>query len=279
MSAEPTQAANQTAPGQPAADPHSYRDVLHSLITMGTDLARLLHQQATAQAQAAPSAPGPQPVPSLTPEALITLTTAFDGIARTIRRSIALAGTLDRPRLPTRNPAHARTAARQRIIREVEDAIQRASHAAEHAWPEDGSDTTVSAADLQAELRERLDAPDLDDDLTTRPVAEIITEIRRDLGLAAPSGTAPWKRRTPADLAVLRARAAAASAPRQPGAASKEPRSDTKLPAPAFDPERLAAIHTGPIRPGASPAPGPAKSIAASPRHPAHIPWRPPPDG
>lgn len=46
---------------------------------------------------------------------------------------------------------------------------------------------------------DRLDAPDLEDDITTRPVADI-TEICRDLGRDALPGTHPWTRRTPNDI-------------------------------------------------------------------------------
>ncbi len=52
MSAQPAQAALHDDPGQQAADACIYRLALHDLIGMGTDLARLLHGQATAQAQA-----------------------------------------------------------------------------------------------------------------------------------------------------------------------------------------------------------------------------------
>jgi hypothetical protein len=81
-------------------------------------------------------------------------------------------------------------AARRRIVREVEDAIQRTVGDAE-------------AAILHADLIDRLDGPDLDDDIDTRPIADIIADICRDLGLAAMPGTHPWKRRTAADVAAL----------------------------------------------------------------------------
>ncbi len=48
MSAQAIHAALHDDPGQQAADARIYRTALHDLITMGTDLARLLHEQATA---------------------------------------------------------------------------------------------------------------------------------------------------------------------------------------------------------------------------------------
>jgi hypothetical protein len=62
---------------------------------------------------------------------------------------------------------------------------------------------------------DRLDGPDLDGFDLDRPVADLIADICRDLGLAAAPGTHPWKRRTPDDIAILCARAAA---PRPPPA-------------------------------------------------------------
>jgi hypothetical protein len=105
---------------------------------------------------------------------------------------------------PIRHAAQHRLAVRRRIIREVEDAIQRSSE-------DNDADT------LHAEFLDRLDAPDLDDGLEGHPVADIIADICRDLGIAAPPGTHPWKHRTPEDIASLCARAgaprAAAAAP------------------------------------------------------------------
>ena len=65
---------------------------------------------------------------------------------------------------------------------------------------------------LEAELRERMDAPDLEDDIAGRSVADIVADICRDLGIAASPGSHPWKRRTPGDLTELFARAAGVGA-------------------------------------------------------------------
>ncbi len=97
-----------------------------------------------------------------------------------------------------------RTAARKQIIRDLEDTIHREAH---------GREAETEA--LHAELYERLDTMDLDDDLDTLPIAEIIAALRRDLGLdphRTTRGISPWKRRRPADVRALCARAARPSA-------------------------------------------------------------------
>ena len=182
MSSNPTPATHPTDPGQQAEDTGFYRQVLHDFITIGADLARTLHQQATTPAPA-PQHPKPTPKPPATP--LPEIIAAFDRLARAVRRSILLARSLATPPPPARDPAAHRTAARKQVIRAVEDAIQRASQHAHDAQSHDAAEA------LTAELHDRLDAPDLDDDLATRPIADIITEIRRDLGLASPPGDTP----------------------------------------------------------------------------------------
>ena len=135
-------------------DTQYYRQVLHDLIDMGTDLARLVHAQATrepAPNAPAPSAPAPAPAPAPTYDP----TLAFDRIARCVRRCVALARRLAQQHPPPAHAAHPRAAARKRIIRDVEDAIHRTA---------DGP----QAESLRAEFATRLDAPDLDDDVATR---------------------------------------------------------------------------------------------------------------
>ncbi len=114
-----------TDPNQPdrqqAESTGFYLQVLHELINMGTDLARAVHQQATAE-------PAADATPTTT--AAPDPTIAFDRIARTIRRTIVLARHVAEP-LPERaaSPdAHKRTAARKQIIRAVEDAIESRVH-------------------------------------------------------------------------------------------------------------------------------------------------------
>ena len=316
MSAQPTQATHPNDPGQPATDPHGHRAVLNDLIGMGAGLARLLHAQATLQAQAAQAAGPPHPTPHAPWEppstTLINLAAAFDRISRGVRRGIILAQRLANPPAPApaQDPARHRAAARKRILREVEDTIHRTTH-------EGGR-----AESLQTELRDRLDAPDLDDDLTTRPIPDIIAELCRDLGLATPPGGArPWPRRTPADIHDLCTRAAAPShqpgAPRpgpphpshpsaQPAAAphtqgrratppgncpldgssgpKPPPAAEPKAPRPRTGPQAAQPRHgftprtrPTPAQPGAGPPAHSANPVAALLHHPARARWRPPP--
>jgi hypothetical protein len=239
-------------PGQQATAPHDYGEVLHDLIIMGTDLARLLHQQAAVQAAQQAVAPAQQateaqPAPTPAPDPLVSTVAAFDRTARGVRRGVLLARSLAGPVQPAHDPSRDRAAIRKRILREVEDTIQRPGAGNER--DSDGSDD----AGLHAELRDRLDAPDLDDDITSRPVADIITEICRDLGLDAHPGTRPFKRRTPDDIRQLCARAAAPSAARQPGAGPQGPRQNATQCAP--EPATPAAV------PRAQPDPVQARSI------------------
>ncbi len=162
-----------------------YRAALHEIISLGTALARQI-QAATLDAEAA------LPLPEAA--------AAFERTTRAVRRSILLATRLNQApeaqNAATRNAEKTRTAARKRIIREVEDNITRARR------PESEADA------LQAEFQDRLDSPDLLDEIDTRPTPEIIADILRDLDLAALPGMGrPWRRRTPADITHLLARA------------------------------------------------------------------------
>lgn len=224
MPMQPTPTSDDVAVDEAAADTAYYKRVLHELIDMGMGLARMLHVEATRMLDV----PAPEPgEPFIPPNIKFQPTPAFDRMARNIRRTIMLARSLDEPAAARAAKAPARTAARQTVIRRVEDEIQR-----EAEGPE--------AESLHAELRERLDAPEFDDDLTTRPIDDIIAEIRHDLGLAATPGRRLWKRRTPAELAILHARAAA-----PPGAASDPSLTIAWPPRPATEPHRpLAQMRT-----------------------------------
>jgi hypothetical protein len=150
------------------------QDVLNDLVDLGHELARAIVEQTKTRVMPA-----------------ATAALAFERVTRCVRRCAWLVRELAKP-LNTTD----RVAARKQIIRTVEDTIQRT---AEH--PDD-------AEALHGELRERLDSPDLEDDIHSRPIIEIIADICRDLGLAHSPGSHPWKRRTPADLARLVAYAA-----------------------------------------------------------------------
>ena len=161
-------------------------DAATKLITLGVSLAQHIHDRTTAQPDTD----------------LVEASKAFERVSRGTRRAIMLARKLAEP--------PRRTAARKRIIRDVEDVIQRDAD-------DDEGET------LHAELMDRLDSPDLEDDIDSLPVEAIITDILRDFGLAHLPGTHPWKRRTPDDVAELNTRAAAPARPRAPLWSAQDP--------------------------------------------------------
>ncbi len=123
---------------------------------------------------------------------------AYSVLTASIRRSILLA---DKLAAPPHDPAPNRVVARKRIYRGVEDVI----HARE---------TGDRAESLEQELIERLEQPDLEDDLATRPVEDIVADICHDLGLPVPKPLYDWKRRSPQDIRELAKLAAAPPASR-----------------------------------------------------------------
>ena len=263
MSANPTPTHPDRDPGQQAEDAQLYRCVLHELIHIGTDLARLLHQQAVAHAQAAVQGRASFEPPS-------DHTVAFDRVARAIRRSITLARSIAQPAAPAHTPAQPRTAARL-TPHDAADATSRPP-------PPPATPEGDGAQPPNAGLRDRPEAPDRDDDVTTRPVAEVIAEIRRDLGLATPPAAHPWQRRIPADTKQLCARVAAPSNTRQPGAGPVPTRTIFH---PAPNPVRPNPPPTNLATPRAPPRglpDAPAEAVATILRHPARIRWRPPSD-
>ena len=176
-----------------ANDAH-YDQVLRDLVDMATDIARIIHTQITTRQQAATAALPSTPTPAN--DQFPDPTLAFDRISRCIRRTILLAKKL--PGLgkePQADNTLRRIATRKRILRKVEDVIQR------NAKPQE-------LDSLQAELRERLDSPDLEDDIDHRPLPDIVADICRDLRVAIPYAN-NYKRRTPAHVADLRDQAAA----------------------------------------------------------------------
>jgi hypothetical protein len=287
MSTQATQATPQDDPGPQVADTRGHGAALDNLISMGTGIARLLHDQAHAQvaqqaAALAQQATDAQPAPTKAPvpaASLQDLAAAFDSISRTVRRCIMLAQNLDAPRKPARPPAPShtaapdRTAARKRILRAVEDTLGRQDY-------DDSYRVCDPTEALHAELLDRMDAPDLDRDIESRPIDDIIKDILRDLGLAALPGTRPWKRRTPADIALLNARAAApsrpaGSTPHEPGPQPPSPGAARHSP----DPQPAQREPGEPADPAANPReqPGPtnAGSVRRGPAHPRPPPPRP----
>jgi hypothetical protein len=179
---QPNAAADADA-GSPCT-PNPHRAILDDLIDLGADFARDIRAQARTQ-----------------PDAIPELATAFDQVTRGVRRAILLAQNLDTPR---RQAAVNRTLTRKKIIRRVEDDIGGVADSPEHAET------------LREALRERMDEPDLDDDIANRPVGEILDEIIRDLGMADDCGMNLWLPRGPAELAALRELAAKPTPPEKP---------------------------------------------------------------
>ena len=125
---------------------------------------------------------------------------AYHQVARDIRQGIMLADKLAAP-IPESRPASGiaaanRVAARKRIIREVQDTIHQTTRG-------------EAAENLEYELLERLDAPELEDELVNRPVEDIIVDICRDFGLRSNPIPTTWKRRTPPDVDAMAELAAA----------------------------------------------------------------------
>jgi len=217
------------ASGPTEDDAAFYRAALHDMIGLAADLARRIHAAAIPApvipvlGSPAPDGPAANPPPALSLE---QASIALDRTARIVRRCVLLAQRLHQPQpacAPTPAPEDAepaRTAARAKIIRGVEDAIHRATRDAPARQPA-----------LAAELSERLDHPEFADDLATRPVAELIEEIARDLGIAMQGRSFVWCRRTPADLADLAARARGPA--RAPGLAQAQAPGQAQARAPA----------------------------------------------
>jgi hypothetical protein len=169
-------------------------DILQELLVAGSGITKLLQQDISNRATTMIRAAGPDVLPHKT---LLDLTIPYERLSRAIRRNIMLAEDIAKP---IKETAAARTeqrqnAARKQIIRAVEDTIALKA-------PDD------AATALKREFRERLDGPDIDDDIEDRPVPAIIADIIKDLGLACPPGNHPALRRTRQDIAELCARAA-----------------------------------------------------------------------
>ncbi len=149
-------------------DAQYYRQVLHKLIAMATDLAEAVHRQALAEPAASQPTTEDQPAaPSPTP----SQATSFDRLARTVRRTIALARKLSEP------------------AREAPGPKLRLSECPNARRP-DRAETDARDAEPWAELCERPEAADcdadedLDDDFDDQSLAELIASLRHDTGLA-----------------------------------------------------------------------------------------------
>ena len=165
---EPTDRARQRD-----EDAQYYRQVLHKFIAMGTDLAEAVHRQALAEPAAPQSQPEDEPAaPNLSPQQAVT----FDRLARTVRRTIALARKLSEP------------------VREAPGSKLR---------PKERCTDCAETDALHAEPCERPEAPDFDadedlgDNLDEQSLADLIASIRRDTALATLSDAELRQHRTP----------------------------------------------------------------------------------
>ena len=192
--------SSPTPQTEPCSDElQRHRLLLNEMIEIGVDRIRLVHrlEQTRIDAALARLADEPGSRPTITPEDELKSATAYGCHFRAVRRGMLLARRLAEP---VRTPAQAdhaqRNAARRRILRTLEDDIH-------HEWRGETADQ------LHEEVLDRLDSPEIEDEIGTRSPEEIIADIRRDLQLGAPPGTRrPWRRRTPEDIAELHARAA-----------------------------------------------------------------------
>ncbi len=171
-----------------AEDARYYRDILRDLNDVGSELARVVHQHVTAVSQTKPR-----------DGAWEAMALAYERVSRAICHGIILDQSIGHP-APSRTERH-RAGARRRIIREVETAI----------WRQARDDAAEALYQEVADRRDEL-ALELDFDLRERPIPEVIADICRDLGLAAPLGDGVWKRSVPQDIAAL---CALAAQPRQ----------------------------------------------------------------
>ena len=183
-------------PNDDARAPEPFRAALAELVQIGMSVARLVGHAAEAEialaeaASTATVADGVPPLATSLAEAIEadhataaaaearravitraqTVAAAFAQTARAIRRTVLLAGRLDRcwARPVGADDRHAM--ARRQITRAVSEAIARQA----------GGD---HAERLAENLSERLDSLDTLDDVTSRPAEDIIRDICRDLGL------------------------------------------------------------------------------------------------
>jgi hypothetical protein len=171
-----------------------FKRVLIHFVEIGDEFAEMVRQEARMSIQAQSESAKRNPDPEFAAPLVVPphITDFFERITRSVRRSMVLYQKLNEP---PKTPSPDRSTARRRIIRDVEDAIQ--SKAAKGEQEK-----------LNVELVERLERPEFDDELANRSIAEIVTEICRDLGIAGLHASNPWKRRTPVDIAILNARAA-----------------------------------------------------------------------
>jgi hypothetical protein len=180
--APPQPSTDQPSPGPLGEDTAYCRSILRNLLSIANGIAEILAEEIQIHHE------NPEPGPGRTQVQMDAA--AYTDVARAVRRTIMLYEKLGQPARPRRD----RVAARRKIIRDVEDAIEATAPAGEQEA-------------LHAELMERLDRPDMEEDIAERPIADIVTDINRDLGISGLDDAHPWKRRIPHDIAILNARA------------------------------------------------------------------------
>jgi hypothetical protein len=188
--------------------------MLEELAEIGTDLARMMRQQAKAAQW-------------LGTEAAVM----FERVDRAVRRTIALAIRLDADWRMSAEEHAAEQACRAALLeraRQRQDQVRRAVEDAieSHAHPSD-------AGNRVADLRERLADPDRDDELRNQPISVIVAAICKDLGITHDLGeladaevgneSAP-RDFTPCDLVETEGRAPGPRVPRPPRPAPPPPR-------------------------------------------------------
>jgi putative component of toxin-antitoxin plasmid stabilization module len=187
MDANLTSAEPESLAALHEQDARALRVMLLELAEEGAAMARLYVEKAKDQAYDGKPGTGPSP----------DCAESYCDVARSIRQTVMLVQKLTAPApapqavRPAQDPAEIR----KQIIRRVEDAIHKDA-------PAEGAER------LRAEFLERMETPEFGDAMSQRPVQEIVNEIRADLGIHGPGSLEFYKRRTPADIAVLCARAA-----------------------------------------------------------------------
>ncbi len=152
---------------------------------------------------------------------------AFDVVALAVRRTIILSKHVtEHPTVPpaAEDPITQRTRQRKEVIRVVGEAIEH------RASPAD-------APALRVELLERMDSLELERDLAHQSPAQVIEGLCRDLGVAELQALRRYPRRTPCDIALLCAQAAAPAGSGLPQAFPSA--------AVSSDPALKAAPHSG----------------------------------
>jgi len=200
---DPECATNPPAPDQRLEDPHYYIRALNDLLEMGMDITRIVHQEALDYARARTPDSLSDAI-ALNTQPSQNFITAFDVLARSVRRTATLANSLIRQQKATEAAAPATPKSPKPTPR---DAHANANAGAAHSGAERPERPEPPHHRERPERPEPLEPlEDFEDD--DRPVAEVIADIYRDFGIADLPDDHPWKQRMPHDIAVVQAQAA-----------------------------------------------------------------------